>query len=75
MAELPDRCMVCDRELVSRPLFSDNLTDCPMCGRRFCNRCAVRRGGRDFCGLQCGDTFFFGDMEGDTEEDSDVADD
>ena len=42
-----------------------------MCGRQFCHRCAVRRGGRDFCDLRCGDTFFFGDQE----EDSDDADD
>jgi hypothetical protein len=71
MAESPDRCMVCDRELVSRPLLPDLLTDCPMCGRQFCHRCAVRRGGRDFCGLRCGDTFFFGDLEEDSKVDDD----
>jgi len=40
-----------------------------MCRRLFCNRCAVRRGGRNFCGLPCGDSFFFGNVEdGDADD-------
>jgi len=40
-----------------------------MCRRLFCNRCSVRRGGRDFCGPRCGDSFFFGNVdEGDSDD-------
>lgn len=39
-----------------------------MCRRLFCNRCAVRRSGRDFCGARCGDSFFFGNVEEDSDD-------
>jgi len=69
MTESPDRCMVCSRELVFNPLLPDLLEECPMCRRLFCNRCSVRRGGRDFCGPRCGDSFFFGNVdEGDSDD-------
>ncbi|HKB69345.1 MAG TPA: hypothetical protein VKH46_00760 [Thermoanaerobaculia bacterium] len=61
------RCMVCSRQLVANPLFPDVLAACPMCGRLFCRDCAVKRGGREFCGSRCGDTFFFAGEEGDSE--------
>lgn len=64
--------MVCGRQPMPRPLFPDLLEPCPMCGRLFCNRCAVRRGGRDFCASRCGDTFFFFSAE---DEDSGIDDD
>ena len=59
--------MVCSRELVAKSLLPDRLSNCPMCGRWFCNRCAVWRGGRDFCGARCGDTYFFAGEEGESE--------
>jgi len=59
--------MVCSREPVAKSLLPDLLANCPMCGRWFCNRCAVRRGGRDFCGARCGDTYFFVGEEGESE--------
>ena len=64
--------MVCSRELVSNPLFPDVLAACPMCGRQFCRDCSVKRGGREFCQAQCGDTFFFAG-EGEEEGDPDFA--
>jgi hypothetical protein len=60
------RCMVCSRTLVPNPLFPDVLVACPMCGRPFCRDCAVKRGGREFCGSRCGDAFFFADEEGES---------
>jgi hypothetical protein len=61
------RCMVCSRKLVPNPLFPDVLAVCPMCGRPFCRDCSVKRGGREFCGGRCGDTFFFAGEEGESE--------
>ena len=51
--------MVCFRVPSPSPLLDDVLQICPSCQRGFCSRCAVRRGGRDFCGQRCGDTYFF----------------
>ncbi len=66
------RCMVCSRELVPNPLFPDVLVACPMCGRLFCRDCSVKRGGREFCDMRCGDTFFFAE-EGEEEGDPELA--
>jgi len=59
--------MVCSRQLVSHPLLPDLLAECLICHRFFCNRCAVKRGGRDFCGSRCGDTYFYMAEEGESE--------
>jgi len=44
------------------------LRKCPICYRYFCDDCGVNRSGRWFCADVCGDYFFFGEDEDDTEE-------
>jgi len=69
MADPSDRCMVCFRVPNPTLLIADTLLACPLCQRWFCSRCAVRRGGREFCGQRCGDTYFFAeDDEGEEIE-------
>jgi hypothetical protein len=67
MTDPHDRCMVCFRQPVPQALFPDFLAQCPMCGGWFCNRCGVKRGGREFCGSRCGDTYFYFGAEGESE--------
>jgi hypothetical protein len=68
MADPPDRCMVCFRVPSPTPLVSDALERCALCQRWFCSRCSVRRGGREFCGQRCGDTYFFAREDEEEEE-------
>jgi hypothetical protein len=67
--------MVCFRILTPTPLIADELEKCPLCGRWFCSRCAVRRGGRHFCGQRCGDTYFFAAEDEDGEEEGELEGD
>jgi len=67
MTDASDRCMVCSRQLAPKPLIPDELAECPLCRRGFCDRCAVKRGGKEFCGSRCADTYFFAGEEGEDE--------
>lgn len=71
MTDPSDRCMVCFRALAPKPLLPDVLEECPLCHKWFCNRCSAKRGGRDFCGSRCGDTYFFAGFEGEDEIEED----
>jgi hypothetical protein len=58
-----ESCPACARTVARGRLLS-----CPLCKRIFCEHCAVARGGRNFCGSRCGDTYFFGGDEGEVIE-------
>ena len=42
-----------------------NHQKCPMCQKVFCEECAYRRSGRDFCNRFCAEYFFFQDEDED----------
>jgi hypothetical protein len=43
--------------------FKKPIRKCPICYKHFCEDCGSNRGGRWFCSVQCGDYFFFGDVD------------
>ena len=45
------------------------LPKCPGCGKRFCDFCVFRIGGKEYCGRSCGVRTFFGGGEDDDEAD------
>ncbi len=45
-----------------------HLLKCPMCHTYFCEQCAHRYGGKDFCSQNCAHEFFWGGEDGDVEE-------
>jgi hypothetical protein len=50
------QCPSCGHEVLSF-----QLRDCSVCRTIFCQHCAVRDFGRDFCSDRCRAMFFFGD--------------
>ena len=62
----PLQCLVCER--VCDP--SELLTKCPACGKRFCEFCVFRVGGREYCSRSCGIRYFFAsdDEDGASED-------
>lgn len=42
-----------------------NYQKCPICHKVFCEECAYRRSGRDFCSRICAEYFFFGSEDDD----------
>lgn len=53
--ERGEYCELCDR--------SDRWMDlikCPMCHKYICDKCRYSMGGKDFCGDNCANAFFFG---------------
>ncbi|MEJ2187952.1 MAG: hypothetical protein P8Y93_00815 [Acidobacteriota bacterium] len=58
-----DRCPRC-----GLPAAERDLQVCMICRSLFCQECAVRDYGRQFCSLRCRGFFFYGDGD-ETEKD------
>ena len=48
--------------------FHQHLGKCPMCHRYFCDECRYVYGGKEFCGRNCANEFFWGGEDGDISE-------
>jgi len=58
-----ETCAVC-----GEAKFSFAMKTCPMCKKRYCERCEFRMGGNVFCSRSCGEMFFFSGEDGDGDE-------
>lgn len=43
------------------------LLKCPMCHTYFCDPCAYKYGGKDFCSRHCANEFYWGGEDGDDD--------
>lgn len=43
------------------------IETCPVCRKTFCLYCVYRVGSRNYCSRPCGDSFFFGDADDDSD--------
>jgi hypothetical protein len=69
MPEPTEHCAVCGQE------FHFQLSRCGVCRKAVCTSCAVRPGGAVFCGRVCGQIFFYGAADEESEKDSEEPED